>query len=161
MATEAAPESMPTICVYSFAKKERSQICFAPSRSVFLGCFFLSISHFKVCCCSLNAALDFSTRFVCIKSKGKARRGAAIVEPDKLNGQLRLHKEANSTTHTAPTPPPPSLFLCIFHTLCLAKVNKTRASDRARIANSLPTDCAPEELTHGKALGVIGLQKKG
>lgn len=155
MATEAAPESMPTICVYSFAKKERSQICFAPSRSVFLGCFFLSISHFKVCCCSLNAALDFSTRFVCIKSKGKARRGAAIVEPDKLNGQLRLHKEANSTTHTAPFFP-----LSLSLSLCLAKVNKTRASDRARIANSLPTDCAPEELTHGKALGVIGLQKK-
>lgn len=112
MATEAAPESMPTICVYSFAKKERSQICFAPSRSVFLGSF-LSVSFsfplqslLLLLLLLIECGPGLFNAFCLhkVESQSEARR-AAIVEPDKLNGQLRLHKEANSTTHTAPFSP--------------------------------------------------------
>lgn len=131
---------MPTICVYSLAKKSAVKFALPPSRSVslcrFFSSFFWFLFHsgpFQSIECGPGLFSAFCLHKVESQSEARRAGGAANVEPDKLNGQLRMHKEANSSEHPHFSAVLHSL--CTFCALCLSKVNKTRASDRELAAD--------------------------
>jgi len=70
--------------------KKRSQICFGTA--FFYSYFFYSLQKRQL----IQTGWHSSELFVFAQSPKPARCETVIAEPDKLNGQLHSHKEANS-----------------------------------------------------------------
>jgi len=87
---------MPTICVYSLEtkknQKQKSAVKFALAPLFFIATFFNSLQKRQL----IQTGWHSSALFVFAQSPKPARWETVIAEPDKLNGQLHSHKEANS-----------------------------------------------------------------